>query len=85
MAGIILLAGDRVAVGGDIAAAARALQRGDAGTTRLAFGTEELAAARAAFLSLDSASAARDWDRFSRAWTRLRNALGLDSARGRRP
>jgi hypothetical protein len=85
MAGIILLAGDRVAAGADIASAVRALQRGDTGPTRLATGGEELAAARAAFLSLDSASAARDWERFNRAWIRLRRALGLDSGRETRP
>ncbi|MFI5208509.1 MAG: UPF0182 family protein, partial [Gemmatimonadales bacterium] len=43
MAGIILLAGDRVAVGADLSSAVRSLQRGDAGTTRLPLGTEELA------------------------------------------
>ncbi|MFI5280340.1 MAG: UPF0182 family protein [Gemmatimonadales bacterium] len=85
MAGIILLAGDRVAVGADLPAAVRSLQRGDAGSTRLPLNTEELAAARAAFLSLDSASKAGDWDRFARSWGRLRRALGLDSGRGARP
>jgi uncharacterized membrane protein (UPF0182 family) len=85
MAGIILLAGDRVAVGSDMSSAVRALQRGEVGSTRLPLGAEELAEARAAFLALDSASAVRDWERFNRAWTRLRHALGLDSGRGARP
>ncbi len=78
IAGIILLAGDRVAVGADIGAAVRSLQRGDAGSTRLPLGTEELAAARAAFLALDSAAKAGDWDRFARAWAALRRALRLE-------
>lgn len=78
--GVAVLGGGRIGFGADAAAAIRALGRDDGGADLLLGGGANLADARAAFLALDSARAAGDWERFGRAWTALRRALELESA-----
>lgn len=80
--GVALLAGGRIGAGADLAAAARALERGDTGGADPGAGVS-LAAARAAFLSLDSAVRRADWAEFARAYAVLRRALGAGG--GERP
>ena len=84
-AAIIVVAGGRVGIGADVPAAVRSLLRGDAERAGLPVAGDELAEARAAFLQLDSASKARDWERFARAWAALRRALRAESVPGARP
>jgi len=72
---VAVAAGDRLGAGGDARDAARAAARGDAEATEPSDGA--MAAARAAFRSLDSAVRGADWARFGRAYAELRRALGL--------
>ncbi len=74
--GIALLVGGRIGVGADLASAARALERGEAGGADPGAGIS-LASARAAFLALDSAVRRADWAEFARAYAVLRRALGV--------
>ena len=80
MEGAALLAGTRVGFGTDARSAARALVRGDTQNVLSLLGSGDLGEARAAFLALDSARQAGDWERFGRAWATLRRALRLDPA-----
>ena len=85
MEGVALLAGGKVGFGIEPRGAARALVRGDTQNVLSLLGTGELSEARAAFLALDSARQAGDWERFGRAWANLRRALRLDPATGSPP
>lgn len=80
--GVALLVGNRIGVGPDAASAAQALGRGETGGGDLGAGLS-LAAARAAFLALDSAVRRADWNEFSLAYAALRRALGVSG--GERP
>jgi hypothetical protein len=71
----VLFAG-RTGVGEDAASAARAVERGEEGTRVGGGSLAALSDARAAFLALDSARLAGDWEAFGRAWESLRRALG---------
>ncbi len=79
--GVALLAGGRVGVGPDVAAAVRALQSAQAAAGAEDTGGGTLATARAAFLAVDSAAKAGDWLGFGRAMETLRRALGAGGAR----
>ena len=84
--GLIVLAGGRVGFGANAAGAVRALASPDGGADVLLAGSGGITEARAAFLALDSARLAGDWERFGRAWLALRRALQLDPpAPGARP
>jgi uncharacterized membrane protein (UPF0182 family) len=77
---LAVLAGGRVGVGRDVAGTVRALgSPGGRGATLQA--DAALAEARGAFLAMDSARAAGDWERFGRAWQALRRALRADGGR----
>jgi len=76
--GVALMADGRVGFGATAGAAARGLVTGGAGTVASLLSTGDLTAARAAFLELDSARAAGDWERFGRAWDALRRAVHAD-------
>jgi len=86
MTTLVLLSGARLGLGADARTAVRSLMRGEGeGMSALITG-EEMAQAQAAFLALDSARGAGDWERFGRAWSALRRALHLEAARaGARP
>lgn len=73
---IALLADGRVGVGPDVPAAVHALQSAEAPTETGARTDSALAAARAAFVALDSAARAGDWVAVGRALEALRRALG---------
>ncbi len=75
VAAIAVLAGGRVGVGRDGAAAVDALASPGRGGDGVGLGNAALAEARAAFLALDSARQVGDWERFGRAWDALRRAL----------
>ena len=83
--GVAIYADGRVGFGPDVRGAIRALQRGDSQGVLTALAGAELAEARAAFLALDSARQAGDWERFGRAWANLRRALRLDTTTQGRP
>jgi hypothetical protein len=84
--GVVVLAGGRVGFGPDAAGAVRALASPDGGADLMLSGSFNVAEARAAFLALDSARLAGDWERFGRAWQALRRALQLeDPVPGARP
>jgi uncharacterized membrane protein (UPF0182 family) len=80
---ITLLLGGRVGVGDDVAAAVHALESSEAPAETRTRTDSSLAAARAAFLALDSATRAGDWPRFGRAIEALRRALGVAVERKR--
>lgn len=84
--GLVVLAGNRLGFGPDAPGAIRALASPDGGADVMLSGSAAFAEARAAFLALDSARLAGDWERFGRAWTALRRALQLQpAAPGARP
>jgi len=83
VSGVALLAGGRVGVGHDVAGAAAALQHAQAEEGAEGPRDAALAAARAAFLAVDSAARVGDWVTFGRAMENLRRALGLGG--GRKP
>jgi hypothetical protein len=76
---VALLTDNRVGVGSDIAAAARALREGADGAAGSLAAAAALASARTAFLALDSAVRRGDWEQFGRAYAALRRALQLRS------
>ncbi len=78
--GVGALAGSRVGFGTDTREAARSLVRGEGAPAVHVIGAADLAQARAAFLALDSARQAGNWEKFGQAWTNLRRALHLDPA-----
>jgi uncharacterized membrane protein (UPF0182 family) len=78
--GMVLMAGGRVGVGSDVAAAARVLAAIASPGFVESAPDPALTAARAAFLALDSASRRSDWVAFGRSMDALRRALGLPAA-----
>jgi hypothetical protein len=78
---ITLLSEGRVGVGSDVAAAVRALESVEAPAESGARTDTSLAAARAAFLALDSAARTADWLAFGRAMEALRHALAVPGER----
>jgi uncharacterized membrane protein (UPF0182 family) len=82
--GMVLMAGGRVGVGADVAAAARMLATVESPAFAEAAPDPAMLAAKAAFLALDSASRRGDWAGFGRAMDALRRALGLPAG-PRRP
>ncbi len=83
--GVAVLAGSRAGFGADARAAVRSLMRGEGETLGVALAGAELGEARAAFLALDSARQAGDWEKFGRAWAALRRALHLEPGASVRP
>ena len=80
---VALVAGGRVGVGSDVPAAATALASARAAVLGEAIADTSLAAARDAFLALDSAAQRGDWPAFGRAMEALREALGVVRPRRR--
>jgi uncharacterized membrane protein (UPF0182 family) len=78
---IALLADGRVGVGPDVGSAVGALRAAEAVSVEGARNDRALAAARAAFVALDSAARAGDWVAVGRALENLRRALGAPGAR----
>jgi hypothetical protein len=78
--GMVLMAGGRVGVGADVAAAARVLASLESPGFVEAAPDPAMTAARAAFLALDSASRRGDWVAFGRSMDVLRRALGIPAA-----
>lgn len=81
VAAVTTMVGQRVAAGRDAAAITRALVGGGSQTPGSPLADAALADARAAFVALDSARRAGDWERFGRAWEALRRALRADGTR----
>jgi len=78
--GMVLMAGGRVGVGADVAAAARVLASIASPGFVESVPDPAMTAARAAFLALDSASRRSDWVAFGRSMDALRRALGIPAA-----
>ena len=78
--GVAVLAGARVGFGPDIRSAVYGMNHGTTGSMVSALTGSELNEARAAFLALDSARQAGDWERFGRAWANLRRALRVEGS-----
>jgi len=68
-------------VGADVAGAVRALASAQSATFLEARADTTMAAARAAYLALDSAAQRGDWVAFGRGLETLRAALGLPAER----
>ncbi len=77
--GLAVLAGNRAGFGADVKSATRSLMRGDSTGLGAALAGAGLGDARAAFLAMDSARQAGDWEKFGVAIARLRRALRLDA------
>ena len=82
---VAVLAGGHLGVGGDVAAAARALAAAGPEAAAEAAASASLLEARRALEALDSAAGRADWDAFGRALERLRRALGLPAPAAARP
>jgi hypothetical protein len=78
--GMVLMAGGRVGVGADVAAAARVLASIESPGFVESAPDPAMTAARTAFLALDSASRRGDWVAFGRSMDVLRRALGIPAA-----